>query len=135
MIQETSKARSDIMRAVRGKDTAPEMMVRRLVHGMGYRYALHRADLQGKPDLVFPSRRKVLFVHGCFWHGHKCKRGERLPKSNADYWLRKIDNNKARDARNVEALEGEGWRVLVLWECELKPASDLSKRIREFLDT
>lgn len=125
--------RSCIMRAVKGQDTAPEMTVRRLVYGMGYRYRLHRKDLPGKPDLVFPSRRKVVFVHGCFWHGHDCKRGARIPKTNRDYWEKKIDRNRRRDARHYEDLERTGWSVMVIWECQLKDRDALTGRIAEFL--
>lgn len=121
------------MRAVKGQDTAPEMTVRRLVYGMGYRYRLHRKDLPGKPDLVFPSRRKVVFVHGCFWHGHDCKRGARIPKTNRDYWEKKIDRNRRRDARHYEDLERTGWSVMVIWECQLKDRDALTGRIAEFL--
>ena len=108
------------MRAVKCKDTAPEMVVRRLVHSLGYRYRLHRRDLPGKPDLVFGPRRKVIFVHGCFWHGHTCKRGNRQPKTNADYWRKKIQVNKERDKSTLEELRARGWEILVVWECETK---------------
>lgn len=115
----TDPRRSAIMRAVRSKDTGPEMIVRRLVHGLGFRYRLHRRDLPGAPDLVFAGRRKIVFVHGCFWHGHDCARGARRPKANADYWLAKIGRNVERDRRNLHLLEAAGWRVLTIWECEL----------------
>ena len=123
------------MRAVKGQDTGPEMRVRRLVHRMGYRYRLHRKDLPGKPDLVFPGRRKVIFVHGCFWHGHDCKRGARAPKTNAAYWKTKIGRNAQRDAEHRAALRALGWDALVIWECELKQDDDrLAARIKQFLD-
>ena len=127
--------RSEIMRAVRSKDTAPEMVVRRLVHGMGCRYRLHRKDLSGKPDLVFGPRRKVIFVNGCFWHGHGCRRGARQPKANADYWRTKITRNVVRDRANVAALEAAGWQVLTIWECEtaVVDREQLVNRIREFI--
>ena len=112
--------RSRIMRAVKSKDTKPEMIVRRLVHGMGYRYRLHRTGLPGKPDLVFGPRRKVIFVHGCFWHGHHCKRGARVPKTNIKYWTAKIGRNRQRDKDSEAALAAMGWRVLIVWECEKK---------------
>ena len=121
------------MRAVKSRDTKPEMIVRRLVHGMGVRYRLHRADLPGKPDLVFGPRRKVIFVHGCFWHGHDCKRGARTPKTNTDYWVAKIDRNRARDARSAAALEDQGWAGLIVWECEIKDRDALATRLEDFL--
>ena len=124
--------RSRIMRAVRGTDTAPERKVRRLLYGRGYRYRLHRRDLPGKPDLVFLGRRKVIFVHGCFWHGHDCRRGDREPKSNVAYWRAKIARNRERDGEHLRALEGDGWSVLVVWECELK-GDKLLERLMHFL--
>ncbi|GGO38607.1 very short patch repair endonuclease [Gemmobacter aquaticus] len=131
----TDPVRSATMRAVKSKDTTPEMKVRRLVHGLGCRYRLHRKDLPGKPDLVFGSRRKVIMVNGCFWHGHDCARGARQPKSNSDYWKPKIGRNVARDATNLAALQDAGWDVLTIWECETKAADRpaLEKRLREFL--
>lgn len=131
---ETSKARSDIMRLVKGRDTGPEMIVRRIAHGLGYRYRLHRKDLPGKPDLVFSGKHKIIFVNGCFWHGHKCKRGAREPKTNASYWRQKIANNMGRDTKNKRKLKQLGWKVLVLWECELKDKKILENRIKTFLD-
>ncbi len=121
------------MRAVKGRDTVPEMTVRRLTHGMGYRYRLHRKNLPGKPDLVFPGRRKVIFVHGCFWHQHHCPRGERSPKSSRDYWIPKLKRNKQRDAENQSRLREMGWDVLVIWECEMKDRDTLKERIAVFL--
>ena len=133
-MSETPEDRSRIMRAVKGKDTKPEMMVRRMVHAMGYRFRLHRKNLPGKPDLVFPARKKVIFVHGCFWHGHDCTRGARVPKSNRDYWVPKLQRNKERDKANQAALEDTGWNVLAIWECEVKAADGLADRVRQFLD-
>ena len=121
------------MRAVKGRDTKPEMIVRRLVHSMGYRYRLHRADLPGKPDLVFPSRKKVIFVHGCFWHGHACKRGARVPQSNRDYWVEKIHRNRERDEKSLKDLEESGWCVLIVWECALKDREVLEANLKAFL--
>lgn len=124
------------MARVRSKDTKPELIVRRLVHGMGYRYRLHAKDLPGKPDLVFRPRRKVVFVHGCFWHRHPdpgCPLA-RLPKSRLEFWLPKLEANRARDERAVDALEKNGWRVLVVWECQIKYTEALNKRIKCFLD-
>jgi DNA mismatch endonuclease (patch repair protein) len=132
-MKETPEQRSRIMRAVKGADTAPEMAVRRMAHRMGYRFRLHRKDLPGKPDLVFPRLRKVVFVHGCFWHGHGCARGARAPKANAAYWRAKIGRNRVRDARNLLALKAEGWRAAVVWECELKDAARVKKRLAAFL--
>jgi len=126
--------RSKTMRAVRSKDTKPEMLVRRLVHSLGYRYRLHWKDLPGKPDLVFPSRRKVIFINGCFWHGHDCKRGARAPKENADYWSAKIERNRQRDAASINALTQLGWRVCVLWECDLKDKEGLKDKLLNFLE-
>ena len=130
----TSEERSRIMRAVKGRDTTPELIVRRLTHRMGYRYRLHRADLPGKPDLVFPSRRAVIFVHGCFWHGHGCKRGARMPKSNVAYWRRKIGRNSERDAENLSKLQADGWRVFVIWECETGNTERLVRTLKGLLN-
>jgi DNA mismatch endonuclease (patch repair protein) len=121
------------MRAVKSKNTKPELIVRTLVHGLGFRYRLHRKDLAGVPDLVFPRLRKVIFVHGCFWHGHDCKRGARAPKENATYWSDKIARNCKRDASHVAALESAGWSPLIIWECELKDAAQLRARVTRFL--
>lgn len=130
----TSPERSRIMRAVKGKNTAPERMVRSLLHRAGYRFRLHRRDLPGNPDLVFPGRRKVVFVHGCFWHGHDCKRGAREPKSNIDYWRSKIARNRARDRKAAEELAAAGWRMLTVWECQLKEPDSLRERLTGFLE-
>lgn len=130
----TSEQRSRTMRAVKGHDTKPEIAVRRLLHRMGYRYRLHRKDLPGKPDIVFGPRRKVIFVHGCFWHGHSCKRGSRLPKTNAEYWKSKIARNVKRDSQQLDALAVLGWAGLTLWECELADEDAVSRRLSDFLD-
>lgn len=129
------EARSQIMRAVRSKDTKPELIVRRLLHSLGYRYRLHRKGMPGSPDLVFVNRRKVIFIHGCFWHGHDCKRGAREPKSNVDYWRTKVARNKIRDALSLNELEKSGWATMVVWECELTLAERgwLTSRLIEFL--
>ncbi len=121
------------MRAVKSRDTKPELAVRRLVHSMGYRYRLHRADLPGKPDLVFPARRKIVFVHGCWWHGHDCKRGAREPASNQDYWLPKMRRNRERDTENESRLREDGWDVLTIWECQIKDKEVLANTFRDFL--
>lgn len=112
--------RSDIMRSVKSRDTTPEMIVRRFLHRLGYRFRLHRKDLAGTPDLVLPRMKMVVFVHGCFWHGHNCARGGRLPKSNRDYWIAKITRNRERDQLNRALLQAEGWKVCTVWECEIK---------------
>lgn len=129
--------RSARMARVRGKNTGPELAVRRLIHGMGYRFRLHRKDLPGKPDLVFPGRRKVIFVHGCFWHTHPdpaCKLA-RLPKSRQDFWRAKLDNNRERDLRQEVALRADGWGVLTIWECQLRDKASLTNEIRTFLSS
>lgn len=124
--------RSENMRAIRGRDTLPEIAVRSLVHRLGFRFRLHRQDLPGKPDLVFPARRKVIFVHGCFWHSHSCKTGL-VPKTNQDFWLPKLRRNKTRDVETLRALEKLGWEALVIWQCELKDRNSVEKRVRLFL--
>jgi DNA mismatch endonuclease (patch repair protein) len=132
----TPEQRSERMSRIRAKDTKPEMVVRRLVHSMGYRYRLHRKDLPGRPDLVFPSRKKAILIHGCFWHRHPdpaCPL-TRTPKSKLDFWGKKFAENQERDRRNLDALTRLGWRVLVLWECELKDKEPLSRKIRAFLE-
>lgn len=131
----TPERRSQIMANIRSKGMKPEMIVRRLAHSMGYRYRLHRKDLPGKPDLVFPARRKVIFVHGCFWHQHgdpACKIARR-PKSNLDYWLPKLQRNAERDAEHQARLNELGWQALVIWECEVKTAAGLPERIENYL--
>jgi DNA mismatch endonuclease (patch repair protein) len=125
--------RSAIMRAVKSKDTKPEMIVRRAVHRLGYRYRLHREELPGKPDLVFAGRRKVIFVHGCWWHGHDCRRGAREPRTNREYWRPKIERNRARDEANLLALKALGWEALFVWECEIGDVEKLSTRLAAFL--
>lgn len=121
------------MRAVKDRDTRPELIVRRMLHARGFRYRLHRNDLPGKPDLAFPSRRKVIFVHGCFWHGHHCPRGARTPKTHETYWTQKIARNVARDTANESALLADGWKVLTVWECELKARAWVEERLVNFL--
>ena len=121
------------MRAVKTKDTGAEMAVRRLLHSLGYRYRLHRRSLPGTPDLVFPSRRAAIFVHGCFWHQHACPRG-RHPKTRRDYWVPKLQQNRERDRRQQRRLQEMGWRTLVVWECQIPIQTLLVQRIRDFLD-
>ena len=125
--------RSAVMRRVKGRDTTPEMTVRRALTRLGVRYRLHRKDLAGNPDIVMPGRRLAIFVHGCFWHGHDCARGSRVPKQNRDYWVAKVGRNVTRDARNAEALTAAGWRVETIWECDLKDAAALEARLENLL--
>lgn len=125
--------RSAVMARVRSKDTSPERTVRRILTGLGARYRLHRKDLPGSPDLVMPGRKLIFFVHGCFWHGHDCPRGARVPKANRDYWLAKVARNRARDTRVSETLRTDGWTVETIWECELKDEAALTARLGEIL--
>ena len=127
------KTRSAVMRAVKSSNTSPERKVRSAAHTLGGRFRLHRKDLPGTPDLVFPKHRLAVFVHGCFWHGHDCKRGARTPKTNAEYWRAKIARNKARDVASTAALEDLGWRVAVIWECETRDQASLIDRLRGLL--
>ena len=118
----TPEERSRNMAAIRSNDTKSEMLVRRYLHGMGWRYGLHNKKLPGTPDIVMRRFKTVIFVHGCFWHGHENCKYYRLPKSNTVFWQDKVDKNRARDERDTEALRKQGWRVIVVWECELKTA-------------
>jgi DNA mismatch endonuclease (patch repair protein) len=133
MANQTDPIRSTTMRAVKSKDTEPEMRVRRMLHSLGYRYRLHRRKLPGCPDLVFPRLRKVILIHGCFWHGHHCARGARIPKTNTDYWTAKIDRNRTRDVLAKKQLKADGWTVLVVWEGELKRIDATISTIVRFL--
>jgi DNA mismatch endonuclease (patch repair protein) len=126
----TPARRSEIMGLIRSEDTQPEIIVRRLLHRLGFRFRLHRKDLPGKPDIVMARHRTVINVHGCFWHGHTCKEGRR-PKSNLSYWNRKLDRNQQRDLRVQEELEALGWRTLVVWECETKDLPFLELRLKD----
>jgi DNA mismatch endonuclease (patch repair protein) len=121
------------MRAVKGRDTGPEKKVRRLLWSITPGYRLHRDDIPGKPDIVYIARRKAIFVHGCFWHGHDCARGARAPKANAAYWAAKIARNRARDEGVRNRLKREGWRALVIWECELRDTAAVSRKLKRFL--
>ena len=126
--------RSRIMSHVKGRDTTPEKRVRSLLHSMGYRFRLQRADLPGKPDIVLPKFKTVIFVNGCFWHRHPgCKRAT-LPKSNAEFWRQKLEKNVARDRRNIQTLKDLGWYVLIIWECELKDTRTLQARLSDFFE-
>jgi len=125
--------RSRRMSLVRGKNTKPELIVRGIAHRLGYRFRLHRRDLPGTPDLVFPRLRKIILVHGCFWHMHACAGGCRMPKSRAEFWRNKLECNAARDRHAVAALRRSGWRVLTVWQCQMKDRERLVKRIVGFL--
>lgn len=131
----TPAERSAVMRAVKSTDTSPELVVRRIAHALGFRYRLHDRRLPGSPDLVFAGRRKVIFVHGCFWHRHRCPAGRSLPATRQDYWTAKFARNVARDRRHTRALQQAGWRVLVVWECQTRRAAQarLRARLERFL--
>lgn len=129
----TPQKRSAVMRRVKGKDTSPELAVRKALTALGARYRLNRKNLPGSPDIVMPGRRLAVFVHGCFWHGHDCARGARVPKTNREYWTAKIARNVARDARAAAELAAAGWRVETIWECDLKEAGALRARLQELL--
>ena len=135
----TREQRSRNMSKIRGKNTKPELLVRRLLHAKGYRYRLHgnagTAKLPGHPDLVFAGRRKVIFVNGCFWHFHECKAGQHAPAANAEFWEAKRTRTRERDALQREQLEAAGWKVLTVWECQLKDRSMLEERLTEFLES
>ncbi|MGO9938583.1 MAG: very short patch repair endonuclease [Terracidiphilus sp.] len=127
--------RSANMARIRSRNTSPELSLRKLIHGLGYRFRLHRNDLPGRPDLVFPSRKKVIFVHGCFWHQHtECREG-RVPGSRLEYWGPKLRRNQERDALAQSGLRQQGWRYLVVWECELKDLASVLKSVKRFLGT
>lgn len=129
----TPAQRRHTMSQVRSRDTKPEAKLRSLIHRLGYRYRLHVTELPGKPDLVFPGRKKVIFVHGCFWHGHTGCKAAKTPKSNLGYWSTKLGRNKARDEANIEKLKAMGWTPLVVWECELRDEDSIKKRVVDFL--
>lgn len=128
-----AERRSRLMQKVGTKDTGPEKAVRSMLHRLGYRFRLHRKDLPGTPDIVFPSRKLVIFVHGCFWHSHGCSKGQ-LPKSRLDYWGPKLCANTERDARNVAALRATGWNVAIVWQCELADPKALATRLQHLLE-
>ncbi len=128
----SEERRSYIMSSVGSKDTGPELVVRKMLHRLGYRYRLHKRGLPGSPDVVFQRRKKVIFVHGCFWHGHGCKYGQ-LPKSKREYWGPKIAANRERDAKNMYQLEKLGWKTLVVWQCQLKDITTTRRQIVQFL--
>lgn len=130
----TPEQRRRNMSAIKSRNTKPEMVVRSLIHRMGYRYRLHAGNLPGKPDLVFISRRKVIFVNGCFWHVHSCPAGQVIPATNSDFWDKKRHDTVERDKRNILALETAGWMVEVIWECEIKNGKEIESRIIDFLE-
>lgn len=121
------------MSRIRGKDTEPEKCVRQMIYGMGVRYRLHVANLPGRPDIVLRRSRKVIFVHGCFWHMHRCRFGNVKPVTNADFWMKKRERNRRRDAAVRRVLRDEGWRVLTVWECEMRNAEKLKRKLKLFL--
>jgi DNA mismatch endonuclease (patch repair protein) len=123
-----------LMSRVKSKNTTTEMAVRRLVFGMGYRYRLHDKRLPGRPDLVFSGRRKIIFVNGCFWHGHESCRYAALPKTRVDFWRAKVEKNQARDRENIALLEANGWKVLTVWQCELKNTERLANKLYDFIE-
>lgn len=132
----TPEQRRRTMRRVKSRDTGPEMVIRKALHAMGYRYRLYANDLPGKPDLVFRSRRKVVFVNGCFWHGHSCKAGSKVVKTNSNYWKAKIEKNVERDLRNVHAFSDRGWESLTIWECDIRNSVEkTTRKIRKFLES
>lgn len=131
---ENLEIRSKIMRAVKSSDTAPEKVVRSMVHRLGFRFRLHRNDLPGRPDLVFPRLKKVVFVHGCFWHGHSCARGNRVPNRNQAYWVSKIERNRKRDNEVSRLLRSLGWERHVVWECALKRPALVVSALARFLN-
>ena len=127
------EVRSRIMSAIRGRDTTPERVVRSALHRMGYRFRVHVRDLSGSPDVVLPRHRAVIFVHGCFWHRHRCRAGRAEPRTNAAFWREKRRRNQERDRRAVRALRRQGWRVLVLWECQIRDAARLASSLADYL--
>jgi DNA mismatch endonuclease (patch repair protein) len=129
-----SKKRSRIMSHIKGKNTKPELIVRSLLHNMGYRYRLHRKDLPGKPDIVLPKYRKIIFIHGCFWHGHRDCSREKRPSSNQSFWNEKLDKNLRRDRQHLVTLKEAGWDVLVIWTCEVKQLDRLKEILQDFLE-
>jgi DNA mismatch endonuclease (patch repair protein) len=130
----TPAQRSERMSRVRNKDTKPELVIRKLVWSLGYRYRLHSKKLPGRPDLVFPARKKVIFIHGCFWHQHENCRQYRMPRTRLEFWLPKLESNKRRDVKVLGELHTMGWKVLVVWECELKNKDELINRVRHFME-
>lgn len=124
--------RSALMGRIGSKNTRPELVVRSLLHRLGYRFRLHRRDLPGRPDIVLPKHHKIILIHGCFWHGHDCRLASK-PKTNEIYWISKIETNRRRDAQNLEALILNGWSVLEIWECEIRKFEGIEKKLQAFL--
>ncbi len=129
----TPEQRRRCMASIRGKNTKPEMLVRKIVHALGYRYTLHRKELPGKPDLVFPARKKVIFVHGCFWHKHRCRYGKVQPKTNISFWEQKRESNRLRDFRNRRELRKLGWETLIVWECWTKNSEKIKQMEKKII--
>lgn len=130
-----AQRRSENMRQIRSKNTKPEVLLRSLLHKAGYRFRLHRKELPGKPDIVFPGRRKTIFVHGCFWHQHPGCREGRLPGTRQDYWKPKLERNVERDAAAIQQLRKLGWQVLTVWECEIENAGPVKDQLWAFLES
>ncbi len=118
----------------KGKDTSPELFVRKIVRSLGYRYRLHKKDLPGRPDLVFAARKKVIFINGCFWHRHSCKKGQSMPGTRAKFWQEKFKRTVERDRRNKAELKKFGWQVLIMWECQIKKSKNIANKIKKFLE-
>ncbi|MGC2164247.1 MAG: DNA mismatch endonuclease Vsr [Silvibacterium sp.] len=129
----TTERRSDNMRKIRSKDTKPELQIRKLLFGLGYRFTLHRKDLPGEPDIVFTGRKRVIFIHGCFWHQHQDCREGRVPGSRQEYWIPKLKNNISRDQKHVVELQKLGWKVLVIWECQVTNIDRAEDMMLKFL--
>lgn len=129
----TPEQRHRCMASISGKNTKPELIVRKLLYSLGYRYRLHYANLPGKPDLVFPGKRKTIFIHGCFWHRHDCKKGNSMPSKNSEFWRKKLADNASRDNRNISELKKLGWEVLVIWECQIKDLHSLAIKLHSYL--
>ena len=131
----TKEQRSYNMSQIKCRNTKPELLVRSLVHRMGYRYALHRSDLPGKPDLVFVTHKKIIFVHGCFWHMHNCRKGRSMPATRKKFWQTKREGNKQRDKHNINKLRRQGWKVLIVWECQIRDIKKLTGILKHFLSS
>jgi DNA mismatch endonuclease (patch repair protein) len=131
----TPEQRQRCMASISGKDTKPELIIRKLLYSLGYRYRLHYSSLPGKPDLVFPGKRKVIFIHGCFWHRHDCSKGKSMPKNNSEFWQKKLFDNENRDSGNIRDLKKLGWDVFVIWTCELKHLELLAVNLHTYLQT